>query len=196
LNQQQSRVCIMVAKDPLAIRRAQPKIRTSDDTIDLITRLATHHPDAVIAGILNRQGKRTARGLSYTASRVQSLRHHRDIPAYQPTPGTVEGELLTVADAAKTLGTAPSTLHRWINDGFIPAEHDTPGAPGGSASPPTYATCSSTQPPTAGSSCKTPPKPSASPARPSCNVSSEANFKPSTSATDAGKAYASTYPRP
>ncbi len=113
----------------LAIRRAQPKIRTSDDTIDLITRLAAHHPDTVIAGILNRQGKRTARGLSYTASRVQSLRYHRNIPAYQPTPGTVEGDLLTVADAAKTLGTAPSTLHRWINDGFIPAEHDTPGAP-------------------------------------------------------------------
>jgi excisionase family DNA binding protein len=113
----------------LAIRRAQPKIRTSDDTIDLITRLAAHHPDAVIAGILNRQGKRTARGLSYTASRVQSLRYHRNIPAYQPTPATVEGDLLTVAEAAKTLGTAPSTLHRWINDGFIPAEHDTPGAP-------------------------------------------------------------------
>ncbi|HEY6794596.1 MAG TPA: recombinase family protein [Kineosporiaceae bacterium] len=113
----------------LTMRRAQPAIRTSDDTIDLIRRLAVHHPDAVIAGILNRQGKRTARGLSYTASRVQSLRYHRDIPAYQPHARTAEGDLLTVADAAKTLGTAPSTLHRWINDGFIPAEQDTPGAP-------------------------------------------------------------------
>ena len=113
----------------LTMRRAQPKIRTSDDTIDLIRRLAAHHPDAVIAGILNRQQRTTARGLSYTASRVQSLRYHRDIPAYQPTTDAPEGDLLTVAQAAKTLGTAPSTLHRWINDGFIPAEQDTPGAP-------------------------------------------------------------------
>ena len=113
----------------LVMRRAQPTIRTSDDTIDLIRRLAAHHPDAVIAGILNRQQRTTARGLSYTASRVQSLRYHRDIPAYQPAPGTPEGDLLTVAEAARTLGTAPSTLHRWINDGFIPAEQDTPGAP-------------------------------------------------------------------
>jgi excisionase family DNA binding protein len=113
----------------LVMRRAQPTIRTSDDTIDLIRRLAAHHPDAVIAGILNRQQRTTARGLSYTASRVQSLRYHRGIPAYEPTTGTPEGDLLTVAEAAQTLGTAPSTLHRWINDGFIPAEQDTPGAP-------------------------------------------------------------------
>jgi hypothetical protein len=56
------------------LRRRQPPIRTDEDTIDLIRRLAVHYPDAVIAGILNRQGRRTARGLSYTASGVQSLR--------------------------------------------------------------------------------------------------------------------------
>ena len=62
------------------LRRRQPKIRTDEDTIDLIRRLAVHYPDAVIAGILNRQGRSTARGMSYTASRVQSLRHHWKIP--------------------------------------------------------------------------------------------------------------------
>ena len=67
------------------LRRRQPKIRTDEDTIDLIRRLAVHYPDAVIAGILNRQGRRTARGLSYTASRVQSLRHHWKIPCHQPS---------------------------------------------------------------------------------------------------------------
>jgi hypothetical protein len=48
-------------------RRPQPKIRTDDDTVDLVRRLAVHYPDAKIAGILNRQGRRTPRGLSYTA---------------------------------------------------------------------------------------------------------------------------------
>ncbi len=46
------------------LRRRQPKIRTDEDTISLIRRLAVHDPDAQIAGILNRQGRRTARGLS------------------------------------------------------------------------------------------------------------------------------------
>ncbi|WP_405525498.1 recombinase family protein [Streptomyces canus] len=111
------------------IRRPQPKIRTSEDTIDLIRRLAVHYPDAQIAGILNRQGRRTARGLSYTASRVQSLRHHWNIPCHTKSDKPQEGELVTVAQAAAELGLAPSTLHRWLGDGFIAGEQDTPGAP-------------------------------------------------------------------
>ncbi len=31
--------------------------------------------------------------------------------------------------AAEILGVAPSTVHRWLNDGFIAAEQLTPGAP-------------------------------------------------------------------
>jgi predicted site-specific integrase-resolvase len=34
-----------------------------------------------------------------------------------------------VADAARDLGLAPSTLHRWLSDGFIGGEQLTPGAP-------------------------------------------------------------------
>ena len=34
-----------------------------------------------------------------------------------------------MADAAAELGLAPSTLHRWLNDGFIAGEQLTPGAP-------------------------------------------------------------------
>ena len=113
----------------VSLRRALPKIRTDEDTVELIRKLAAHHPDQVIAGILNRQGRRTARALSYTASRVQSLRHHWKIDCYRPEATTQEGELLTVAEAAKTLGLASSTLHRWINEGFIGGEQTTPGAP-------------------------------------------------------------------
>ncbi|HEY2765742.1 MAG TPA: recombinase family protein [Pseudonocardiaceae bacterium] len=111
------------------IKRKPPAIRTGEDTIELVRRLAVHYPDATIAGILNRQGRRTARGLPFTASRVQSLRHHWHIDAHQPGDHPEEGALLTVADAAAELGTAPSTLHRWLNDGFIPGEQLTPGAP-------------------------------------------------------------------
>ena len=65
------------------IRRKPPNLlRTDEDTVDLVRRLAAHYPDATIAHILNRQGRRTARGLSFTAGRVQSLRHHYDIACH------------------------------------------------------------------------------------------------------------------
>jgi DNA invertase Pin-like site-specific DNA recombinase len=111
------------------LKRKPPTIRTDETTIALVRRLAVHYPDPQIAGILNRQGRRTARKLSFTASRVQSLRHHWDIPSYQPGDDPQEGEPLTVADAAAELGLAPSTLHRWLADGFIAGEQLTPGAP-------------------------------------------------------------------
>jgi DNA invertase Pin-like site-specific DNA recombinase len=104
-------------------------IRTDEETIELLRRLAMHHPDSIIAGVLNRQGRKTARGESFTAQRVNSLRHHWKIPRYEPPPQLPEGELLTVEASAQQLGVAPSTLLRWLNDGFIGGEQVTPGAP-------------------------------------------------------------------
>ena len=111
------------------IKRTPPAIRTDEDTVALVRRLAVHYPDAQIAGILNRQGRRTATGLKFTAGRVQGLRHHWGIDCHQPPEHSPEGELLTIADAATELGIAPSTLHRWLNDGFVAGEQLTPGAP-------------------------------------------------------------------
>ena len=113
----------------ISIKRQQPRIRTSEDTVELVRRLAVHYPDAVIAGILSRQGRHTPRGLSYTAARVQGLRHYWNIPCHQPDDESQEGPVLTIAEAATELGIAPSTLHRWLGDGFVAGEQDTPGAP-------------------------------------------------------------------
>ena len=106
-----------------------PAIRTDEDTIDLLRRLAVHYPDAVIAGIFNRQGRRTATGLRFTINRVCSLRTHWNIPRFAPHAQPPEGDLVNIREAATILGIAPSTLHRWINDGFIGGEQLTPGAP-------------------------------------------------------------------
>ena len=114
----------------IAVKRTpQRRLRTSEDTIDLVRRLAVHYPDAKIAWVLNRQDRRTARGLSFTASRVQSLRHHWNIPCHQPASQPAEGELLNVTQAARELGIAPSTLLRWLDDGFVAGEQITPCAP-------------------------------------------------------------------
>jgi len=109
--------------------RHQPTIRTDEDTIELLKRLATHYDDATIAGILNRQGRRSARGERFTQIIVASLRGHRKIPAYTPPAEPPDGELLPVGKAADQLGVAASTIFRWLQAGFIAGEQDTPGAP-------------------------------------------------------------------
>ena len=111
------------------LKRQPPKNRTAEDTVELVRRLAVHYTDGMIAAMLNKQGRTTATGMSFTPGRVQSLRHHWEIPRHQPSDDPPEGELRTVADAARQLGLAPSTLHRWVNDGFVPGEQLTPGAP-------------------------------------------------------------------
>jgi DNA invertase Pin-like site-specific DNA recombinase len=110
-------------------RTRRAPIRTDEDTVALVRRLAEHYPDAVIAGILNRQGKSTAYGHRFTANRLGTLRRHWDIPRFEPSTKPSQGELVNIKQAANILGIAPSTIHRWLNAGFIPGEQITPGAP-------------------------------------------------------------------
>ena len=112
----------------LPVKR-QATVRTDEDTVALVRRLAEHYPDTVIAGILNRQGRRTARGLRFQGNRVASLRTHWKIPCFAPKEGAEQGEPLTIKAAAVQLGVATSTIHRLINDGIIAGEQLTPGAP-------------------------------------------------------------------
>jgi DNA invertase Pin-like site-specific DNA recombinase len=114
----------------LALPRSRPAtVRTNEDTIALVRRLAALYPDTVIAGILNRQGRTTAQGHRFEAGRVGNLRRHWQIPCFEPKAHTVDGELLTIKKAASALGVAPSTIHRLLNDGIIPGEQLTSGAP-------------------------------------------------------------------
>jgi len=114
----------------LALPRSRPAtIRTDEDTIALVRRLAEFYPDTVIAGILNRQGRTTAYGHRFEASRVGNLRRHWNIPCFESSAEQAEGELLTIKKAAAVLGVAPSTIHRLLNDGIIPGQQLTPGAP-------------------------------------------------------------------
>ena len=114
----------------LALPRSRPAtIRTNEDTIALVRRLAEFYPDTVIAGVLNRQGRTTAYGHQFEASRVGNLRRHWNIPCFESSAEKAEGELLTIKKAAAVLGVAPSTIHRLLNDGIIPGQQLTPGAP-------------------------------------------------------------------
>ena len=83
----------------------------------------------MIAGVLNRQGKLTATGDRFTANKVNSLRRYWKISKFEPKSASTEGELLTIDKAAAVLDVAPSTVHRWLAEGFMAGEQLTPGAP-------------------------------------------------------------------
>jgi predicted DNA-binding transcriptional regulator AlpA/uncharacterized protein YndB with AHSA1/START domain len=114
----------------VAVPRFKPMgPRTDEDTISLLPRLAALYPDEVIAGILNRQGRKTAMGERFTANQVGNLRRYRKIPRFQPPTEPPSGELVSIRKAAQILGMNTSSIHRWLADGFIAGEQVTPGAP-------------------------------------------------------------------
>jgi DNA invertase Pin-like site-specific DNA recombinase len=101
--------------------------RTPESTIELIARLARHHPDHQIAAILNKQGRRTGTGLQFTEARVAGVRERAGIPIAPPPD--LAGELHTVEAAARELGVAQTTIYRWLKAGLLPGEQTTPHAP-------------------------------------------------------------------
>jgi hypothetical protein len=120
----------MITELDVHLPRLNPaRIRTDEDTVELVRRLAVHYPDGVIAGILNRQGRTTVRGERFSANQVGSLRRYRHIERFEPPAQPPQGELVTIAGAAEKLGVAPSTIHRWLAEGIIAGEQITPGAP-------------------------------------------------------------------
>jgi len=120
----------MISEIDVALHHPRESIvRTDEETIDLVRRLAKHYPDTMIAGILNRQGRTTAYGLPFIANRVGNLRRHWKIPRFRPPKEPVVGVPVTVVKAAEILGVSPPTVHRWLREGIIPGEQITPGAP-------------------------------------------------------------------
>jgi excisionase family DNA binding protein len=109
------------------IRRGPETRRTPEDTVELVRRLARHHPDSQIAAILNKQGRRTGSGLPFNESRVKHVRQRAGIRAAPPPDP--ESELFTVEQAARELSVSGPTIYRWLRAGLLPGEQTTPGAP-------------------------------------------------------------------
>ncbi len=68
--------------------------------------------------------------MSFAPANVAAIRRRNGIPAPQDGTGhDQDGEVMSVQQAAAELGITASTLYRWLNDGFVPGEQITPGAP-------------------------------------------------------------------
>ena len=73
-------------------------------------------------------GKRTAKGSSWTRSRVRSLRNSRGIAVYREGEREERGELV-LAEAAQRLGVDRWHVYRLIRSGALPARQACKGAP-------------------------------------------------------------------
>ncbi len=100
------------------------------ETVALVRELAREFDDAQIARILNRQGRRSGRGLAFTKESVTSLRGKNRIPiAPKPEPkDELEGPF-TLDDAARELGVTTATVQRWLREGLLVGRQSVPGAP-------------------------------------------------------------------
>jgi hypothetical protein len=106
-------------------RRRGQRNSTSADVITAVRQLVLIANDALIAGILNRNGLVTGHGNRWTRERVTSLRSHHRIPVYKPADDGIE-PWLNLSKAARLLHVAPRTLRLAAEAGEIEAIHPLP----------------------------------------------------------------------
>lgn len=109
-------------------KTGQHRWTTPADVKSMIETLARQTIDRKIAAILNRAGKRTARGNTWSETRVRVFRKDHNIPAYRDGERAERGEV-TVGEAAAILAVHKMTLLRLIRRGLLPARQLAPGTP-------------------------------------------------------------------
>lgn len=97
-------------------------------TIDIVRALARTLGDQAIAAVVNRLGRRTAKGHTWTAARICTLRRDHRIAAYREGERQERGEL-TATETAELLGVSAPTVLRLIGLRRLPASQACHGAP-------------------------------------------------------------------
>jgi len=108
-------------------RRGPETRRTPEDTVELIRRLAQHHPDRQIAAILSKQGRLTGTGRPFTEARVKAARQRAGIPG-RPAARPRRRDRHDRAGRRPTRG-VDGDHPPLLADGLLPAEQTTPHAP-------------------------------------------------------------------
>ncbi len=109
-------------------RKGEHRYTSSREVIELIESLARHLPDQGIAATLNRLRQRTAKGNTWTESRVCSFRNKRNIAVYKNGERQARGELL-LKESAERLSITQRAVRTLIDNGQLPAQQVCPGAP-------------------------------------------------------------------
>ncbi len=115
----------------MAVRKnkvGQTRWTVEADVLDLVRVLARQLPDMAIAAILNRSGKLTGRGATWTRTHVCGLRSTHGIPVYREGE-RAEREEATLDEAADILKVSRATAYRMVSRGILPARQLCAGAP-------------------------------------------------------------------
>ena len=116
--------CLMVKRN----RAGQTRWTTDAEVVDLVRALARQMPDETIASVLNRSGKSTGFGNSWTRGRICSLRRQYHIAIYREGERADRGEV-TLNEAATALALSTTTIRRLIAEGALPASQHCKGGP-------------------------------------------------------------------
>ena len=109
-------------------RTGEHRWSAGTETVELVRELARSMSDPLIAGLLNRLGKRTGKGNGWTKERVCSFRASHGIAVYRDGERLERGELV-LSEAAERLRVSPFHLRRLIRAGILPAHQACKGAP-------------------------------------------------------------------
>lgn len=104
---------LIVARPPKGFRARQ----NPPEAVQLVRQLAPTTGDAAIAEALTAAGLRTGVGRTFDAKAVASIRYSHGIPA----AGAIRSGEATVAEVARRLGIARSTVIHWIEHGHLHA---------------------------------------------------------------------------
>jgi DNA invertase Pin-like site-specific DNA recombinase len=109
-------------------RKGQHQCTTDEETGEIIREVSRMMPDSEIAALLNRLGKQTGKGNSWTQARIRAFRNDHEITVYQNGEREARGEI-NLKEAAKELGVSIKLVARIVKDSILPAKQICPGAP-------------------------------------------------------------------
>jgi excisionase family DNA binding protein len=109
-------------------RSGEHRFASPPEKVMLIRELALRMSDKQIAAQLNRLGIKSAKGHTWTRTRVGSFRQIHNIPNHAPGEHEARGEL-TLEETASRLGVSYSTVQRLIRRGRLPARQICPRGP-------------------------------------------------------------------
>ena len=122
------RAAITLCSEVSKQRAGEHRWQTDIETKRIIGELARLLPDSTIAALLNRAGRRSAKGHAWTVARVCAFRSPHEIPRYRDGERRERGEVI-LNEAAQELGVSTMTALRMIRDKTLPARQACPGAP-------------------------------------------------------------------
>jgi len=86
---------------------------TSLEAIDVIRKMAGKFSDEQIATTLNRLRLRTGADNAWNENRIYSVRHHHDLPSFDPNQSS-SSEFVTLEQAAQRLDLSPPSVRKMI----------------------------------------------------------------------------------